>query len=225
MGWGFWWQALAVAPLTAGCRADPEAAARSEEPAGPPSPGRDPSLQREADGTLHVVYVDEQPGGPAVFYRRLGARAFGPVRVSPAGMSVSAHGEAPPVLQILPGGLSRSRVPRRFRAKWKNEIRLQTSTDGGAHWSAAEHLHAERIGAHSYLSAGVTAAGSRSSPGSTTARGRWDCMRKWGGSAGDSRCRGLPMLRHGAARQPHREGLARLPRCRRRHPGLPGLAG
>jgi hypothetical protein len=148
---------LTVATLTAGCGGPPEAS----EPEGLRTsfPGRDPSLQREADGTVHVVYVDEQPGGPAVFYRRLGARAFGPVRVSPAGISVSAHGEAPPVLQILPGGSLTVAYAAALPGKWKNEIRLQRSNDGGAHWSAAEHLHPERIGAHSYLSATVTAAG------------------------------------------------------------------
>lgn len=149
--------ALAAAAFTVGCGGAPEAS----EPEGLQTsfPGRDPSLQREADGTIHVVYVDEQPGGPAVFYRRLGSRAFGPVRVSPAGISVSAHGEAPPVLQILPGGSLTVAYAAALPGKWKNEIRLQSSTDGGAHWSAAEHLHAERIGAHSYLSATVTAAG------------------------------------------------------------------
>ena len=148
---------LAAATLTTGCGAEPEAS----EPSGLQTsfPGRDPSLQREGDGTLHVVYVDEHPGGPAVFYRRLGPRAFGPVRVSPAGISVSAHGEAPPILQILPGGSLTVAYAAALPGKWKNEIRLQRSTDGGAHWGAAEHLHPERIGAHSYLSATVTAAG------------------------------------------------------------------
>lgn len=152
------WLWILIAALTAGCgAANPEAG----KPEGLQTsfPGRDPSLQREADGTLHVVYVDEQPGGAAVFYRRLGPDPFGPVRVSPAGMTVSAHGEAPPVLQILPGGALTVAYAAALPGKWKNEIRLQRSTDGGAHWSAAEHLHPERMGAHSYLSATVTAAG------------------------------------------------------------------
>jgi hypothetical protein len=122
-------------------------------------PGRDPSLQREADGTVHVVYVDEQPGGAAVFYRRLGPRAFGPVRVSPAGITVSSHGEAPPVLQILPGGSLAVAYAAALPGKWKNEIRLQRSADGGAHWGEPGRLHPERIGAHSYFSATVTSAG------------------------------------------------------------------
>jgi len=158
------WMWILLAALAAGCGADTEGAKPARSDAKPDGlqtsfPGRDPSLQREADGTLHVVYVDEQPGGPAVFYRRLGPSAFGPVRVSPAGMSVSSHGEAPPILQILPGGGLTVAYAAALPGKWKNEIRLQTSTDGGAHWGAAERLHPERIGAHSYLSAAVTAAG------------------------------------------------------------------
>ena len=81
------------------------------------------------------------------------------MRVSPAGISVSSHGEAPPILQILPGGSLTVAYAAALPGQWKNEIRLQTSTDGGAHWGAAERLHPERIGAHSYLSAAVTAAG------------------------------------------------------------------
>jgi hypothetical protein len=157
------WILLAVfsAGFAAGCGADANTRQVAAKPEGLQAsfPGRDPSLQREADGTLHVVYVDEQPGGPAVFYRRLGPRAIGPVRVSSAGISVSAHGEAPPVLQILPGGALTVAYAAALPGKWKNEIRLQTSTDGGAHWEEAERLHPERIGAHSYLSAAVTAAG------------------------------------------------------------------
>lgn len=159
------WSWILVAALAAGCgaEAEPEGARtdRLDKPEDLQASfsGRDPSLQREADGTLHVVYVDEQPGGPAVFYRRLGLRAFGPVRVSPAGISVSAHGESPPILQILPGGGLTVAYAAALPGKWKNEIRLQSSTDGGAHWGAAERLHPERIGAHSYVSAAVTAAG------------------------------------------------------------------
>lgn len=151
------WLWILIAALISGCEAAPEAT--KTEALRASFPGRDPSLQREADGTVHVVYVDEQPGGPAVFYRRLGPRAFGPVRVSPAGLSVSAHGEAPPVLQILPSGSLTVAYAAALPGKWKNEIRLQSSTDGGAHWGIAEHLHPERIGAHSYLSSAVTAAG------------------------------------------------------------------
>jgi hypothetical protein len=122
-------------------------------------PGRDPSLRREADGTLHVAYVQEQPGGPAVFYRRLGPRASEPVRVTPAGLSTTAHGETPPALEILPGGVLVAAYPVTLPGKWKSEIRLQRSTDGGAHWSRPELLHAERHGSHSFLSSVVTPAG------------------------------------------------------------------
>lgn len=122
-------------------------------------PGRDPSLRKEADGTLHIAYVDERPGGPAVFYRRLGPRSLAPVQVSPAGLSVTAHGETPPALEILPGGTLVVAYPVALPGKWKNEIRLQRSMDGGAHWSAPELLHAERMGAHSFLSSAVTRRG------------------------------------------------------------------
>jgi len=122
-------------------------------------PGRDPSLRKEADGTLHIAYVDEAPGGPAVFYRRLGPRSAAPVRVSPAGLPVTAHGETPPALEVLPGGELVVAYPVALPGKWKNEIRLQRSADGGEHWSEPELLHAERLGAHSFLSSAVTAAG------------------------------------------------------------------
>ncbi len=122
-------------------------------------PGRDPSLRIGEDGTLHIAYVEEQPGGPAVFYRRLGSRPLDAVRVSPAGLSVTAHGETPPALEVLPGGALVVAYPVALPGKWKNEIRLQRSSDGGAHWSAPELLHAERHGAHSFLSSAVTPEG------------------------------------------------------------------
>lgn len=123
-------------------------------------PGRDPSLRIEADGTLHAAYVaEEAEGGPALFYRRLGSRPLDAVRVSPAGFSVTAHGETPPALEILPGGVLVVAYPVALPGKWKNEIRLQRSSDGGEHWSTPELLHAERHGAHSFLSSTVTSAG------------------------------------------------------------------
>jgi hypothetical protein len=159
-----WPSALAAGSLLAsliamtGCGAGSDAVASR----GPRAsfPGRDPSLRIEVDGTLHATYVvDEQPGGPAVFYRRLGPRPFEPVRVSPAGLSVKAHGETPPALEILPGSTLVVAYPVALPGKWKSEIRLQRSADGGAQWSAPELLHAERIGSHSYLSSAVTPAG------------------------------------------------------------------
>jgi hypothetical protein len=122
-------------------------------------PGRDPSLRREADGTLHVAYVQEQPDGPAVFYRRLGPHPLEPVQVSPTQLEVKAHGETPPALEILPGGTLVVAYPVALPGKWKSEIRLQRSTDGGAHWMEPELLHPERNGSQAYLSSAVTAAG------------------------------------------------------------------
>lgn len=150
------WQALALLVLL-GCGADADVVTPRGLRAS--FPGRDPSLRMEAGGTLHVAYVDEQPGGPAVFYRRLGPRASDPVRVSPAGLSTTAHGETPPALEILPGGALLIAYPVALPGKWKSEIRLQRSTDGGAHWSRPELLHAERHGSHSFLSSVVTPAG------------------------------------------------------------------
>ncbi|MFP5287152.1 MAG: hypothetical protein ACLGI9_15535, partial [Thermoanaerobaculia bacterium] len=65
----------------------------------------------------------------------------------------------PPALEILPGGNLVVAYPVALPGKWKNEIRLQRSADGGAHWSEPELLHPERIGAHSFLSSAVTAEG------------------------------------------------------------------
>lgn len=157
-----WLPVLAAGSLLAlsGCGAGSDAAMSRGLRAS--FPGRDPSLRIEADGTLHVAYVapaPDHPEGSAVFYRRLGPRSAAPVRVSPAGLSVTAHGETPPALEVLPGGVLVAAYPVALPGKWKNEIRLQRSSDGGAHWSAAELLHAERMGSHSFLSSAVTPAG------------------------------------------------------------------
>jgi len=94
-----------------------------------------------------------------VFYRRLGPRSLEPVRVSPAGLEATAHGETPPALEVLPGGALIVAYPVALPGKWKNEIRVQRSADGGAHWSPPELLHAERHGAHSFLSSAVSSTG------------------------------------------------------------------
>ncbi len=146
-------------------------------------PGRDPSLRKEADGTLHVAYVEEGPGGPAVFYRRLGPRSAAPVRVSPAGLSVTAHGETPPALEVLPGGKLVVAYPVALPGKWKNEIRLQRSADGGAHWSHPELLHPERIGAHSFLSSAVTPGGEPVFAWLDDSTGRMGLRARWGAAA------------------------------------------
>lgn len=148
--------ALLLMMITSGCGSGDAATSRGPRAS---FPGRDPSLRIGEDGTLHVAYVEEQPGGPAVFYRRLGSRPLDAVRVSPAGLSVTAHGETPPALEILPGGALVIAYPVALPGKWKNEIRLQRSSDGGANWSKPELLHAERHGSHSFLSSTVTPEG------------------------------------------------------------------
>jgi len=122
-------------------------------------PGRDPALRRDAAGNLHVVYVEDREGGAVLSYRRLGADPAGPVAVSPPGLAVSAHGEAAPVLEVLPGGALVTAYPVALPGKWKNELRVQRSADGGATWSEAGLLHPRREGSHSYLSSALTAQG------------------------------------------------------------------
>ena len=146
-------------------------------------PGRDPSLRKEADGTLHVAYVAEGEGRPAVFYRRLGPRSVAPVRVSPAGLPVTAHGETPPALEILSGGDLVVAYPVALPGKWKNEIRLQRSADGGEHWSDPELLHAERIGAHSFLSSAVTPGGEPVFAWLDDSTGHMGLHARWGAAA------------------------------------------
>jgi hypothetical protein len=122
-------------------------------------PGRDPALQWDAAGNLHVVYIEEQGEEAAVWYRRLGASPAGPVRVSPPGAKVNTSGNAPPVLAILRDGLLVTAYPVSLPGHWKSEIRVQRSTDRGVSWSAGILAHPPSMGAHSYLSAAVTPAG------------------------------------------------------------------
>lgn len=122
-------------------------------------PGRDPALSWDGAGSVHVLYIEEGPDGASLTYRRLGADPAGPVAVSPPGLKVSAHGEVPPSLALLPDGALLAAYPAALPGRWKNEIRVQRSGDGGATWERPVLLHPARHGAHSYLSAAATPAG------------------------------------------------------------------
>ncbi|MES1210769.1 MAG: hypothetical protein ABUL63_00415, partial [Acidobacteriota bacterium] len=122
-------------------------------------PGRDPAAQWDTAGNLHVIYIEEQGGEAAVWYRRLGASPAGPVRVSPPGAKVNTNGNAPPILAILRDGLLVTAYPVTLPGHWKSEVRVQRSTDRGATWSEGRLPHPQRVGTHSFLSAAVTPAG------------------------------------------------------------------
>ncbi|HWN41911.1 MAG TPA: sialidase family protein, partial [Thermoanaerobaculia bacterium] len=122
--------------------------------------GRDPVLRWDRHGDLHAAYVEDGPQGAAVVYRRLGSSPAGPFPVSPPGLKVSAHGEANPALEVLPGCGLLVAYPVSLPGKWKNEIRVQRSDDGGRTWGPARLLHEPRDGSHSYLSSALTPAGS-----------------------------------------------------------------
>lgn len=157
-------------------------------------PGRDVQLRWDAEGALHLAYVGVESGGkadgPRIFYARVedargdgegafgeppGAPSFGPVALSPPGVEVSAHGEVPPALEVLPDGTLVVAYPVSLPGKFKGEIRLQRSTDGGRTWSEARLLHDDGRGdghrggrgddgggdpgSHSFLSSTVNAAG------------------------------------------------------------------
>lgn len=122
-------------------------------------PGRDPQLRWDAAGNLHVIYVEDRPGGAAVLYRRLGAKPAGPFGVSPSGTVTAAGTESPPTLEILPGGTLVAGYSVALPGKWKSEIRVQSSSDQGATWSAPRLIHPERSGSHSFLSSAITSTG------------------------------------------------------------------
>jgi hypothetical protein len=123
-------------------------------------PGRDPKLLGDRSGGLHVVYVENRPDGAAVVYRRLGARPAGPVTVSPPGLEIGTEQEVPPTLDRLPDGTLVTAYPVKLPGKWKSEIRVQRSTDGGATWEEPRLLHAPEDGAHSLLSSATSRSGS-----------------------------------------------------------------
>jgi len=121
--------------------------------------GRDPVLRWDRNGALHVVYVEDRPEGAAVVYRRLGSSPAGPFPVSPSELKVAAHGEANPALEALPDGGLVVAYPVSLPGKWKGEIRVQRSDDGGRTWGPARLLHEPRDGSYSYLSSTLTPAG------------------------------------------------------------------
>ncbi len=123
-------------------------------------PGRDPVLRWDPQGELHVAYVEDGPQGAAVVYRRLGSSPAGPFPISPPGLKVSAHGETNPALEVLPDGGLLVAYPVSLPGKWKSEIRVQRSDDGGRTWGPARLLHEPREGSHSYLSSARTPTGS-----------------------------------------------------------------
>ncbi|HEV2853771.1 MAG TPA: sialidase family protein [Thermoanaerobaculia bacterium] len=157
---------LLLPPLT-GCRGEEAPSGHAAQAPAPSAsqpfpasfPGRDPNLRWDASGNLHLVYVEDRPGGPAVLYRRLGADAAGPFTVSPAGMAVVADTESPPTLEILPDGALVTGYPVALPGKWKSEIRVQRSADHGRTWSEPRLLHPRRDGSYSFLSSTVTPAG------------------------------------------------------------------
>ena len=125
-------------------------------------PGHDPRIAWDGSGRLHAVYVEDRPGGPAVVYRRVGRvgkDTAGPVTVSPAGLQVSASREVPPTLDLLPDGTLITGYPVKLPGKWKSELRVQRSTDGGATWSEPRLLHPPEDGAHSLLSSATSSTG------------------------------------------------------------------
>jgi BNR repeat-like domain len=123
-------------------------------------PGRDPSLAWDGRGRLHAVWVQESGGTNRVIYRRLDDPSAKPVAVTPAGVSTSAHGEVPPLLEALPDGALVVAYAVPIPGKWQNEVHLQRSTDGGATWSRPVPLEAggER-GSHNEMAAAVTPGG------------------------------------------------------------------
>lgn len=123
-------------------------------------PGHDPKLLWDRSGGLHVVYVESRPGGVAtVVYRRLGDKPAGPVTVSPPGLEVAADREAPPTLDLLPDGTLVTAYSVKLPGKWKSEIRVQRSADGGASWEEPRLLHAPEDGAHALLSSATSQSG------------------------------------------------------------------
>ena len=132
---------------------------RTEAPIQASFPGRDPVLRWDRQGGLHVAYVEDRPEGAAVVYRRLGSSPAGPFPVSPPGLKVSAHGETNPALEVLPDGGLVAAYPVSLPGKWKSEIRVQRSDDGGRTWGEARLLHEPRDGSHSYLSSALTSSG------------------------------------------------------------------
>ena len=122
-------------------------------------PGRDPSLAWDREGRLHAVWVEGAGESARVLYRRLDPPSKA-VTLTPPGVSTSAHGETPPLLAALPDGTLVAAYTVPMPGKWQAEVRLQRSTDGGAHWSPPVPLMAggDR-GSHNEIAAAVTSGG------------------------------------------------------------------
>ncbi len=121
------------------------------------SPGRDPMLRWDPSGNLHVIYVEDRTGGAAVLVRRLGLQPAGPVVVSTD--VETARGEAPPTLEILPGGTLLAAWAAPLPGRWQSEIRSRRSTDGGRTWDEPRLVHPRGTGSHSFLSSAATPSG------------------------------------------------------------------
>jgi len=147
-----------------GCRRDEAPPVRSQTSSAPPPvlasfPGHDVRLRWDGAGNLHVVYVEDRPGGDAIVYRRLGPRAAGPFTVSPAGIATAIEAESPPTIDVLPDGVLVTAYAVQLPGKWKSDVRVQRSTDGGATWSEPLRLHPPQSAARSLLSSAVTTSG------------------------------------------------------------------
>lgn len=155
---------LLAAPWLAACMDGEAVDAAAPAPAAPVSftlDGRDPTLAFDAGGDLHVLFVDEAGDEPHIAYYRHGTEPFGPVTVSPAGAGTNAHGETPPTLEVLPDGTLLAAYTVPLPGRFKGEIRLQHSTDGGATWSEPVVLHDDGggNGSHSFLTSTVNGRG------------------------------------------------------------------
>jgi hypothetical protein len=153
---------LLAAPWLGACADGEAVGTAAPAPAAPVSftlDGRDPTLRFDATGGLHVLYVDETGDDPRVAYYRHGTEPFGPVTVSLTG--TNAHGEVPPTLAVLPDGTLLAAYTVPLPGRFKGEIRLQRSTDGGATWSEPVVLHDDGggNGSHSFLTSTVNARG------------------------------------------------------------------
>ena len=122
-------------------------------------PGRDASLVWDAEGVLHVSYVQDTEEGARIAYRRVDREA--PSIVSPSSLNIAAHGEMPPTVEVLPEGTVVItyvvKLPGGFR---KTEIYLQRSTDEGRTWSDPLLLHDDgQVGGHAFLDTALNAQG------------------------------------------------------------------
>ncbi len=123
-------------------------------------PGRDQTLQFDAEGDLSVIYHQPQDLGGGVAYRRFGAAPLGPIAVSPPGASlVSVEGETSPRLERLPDGSWLAAYTLTLPGKWQTAIATRRSADGGETWGPPRLVHAEEPGLHAFLSSAATSRG------------------------------------------------------------------